>query len=102
MSDKTKPQFMVDNAAQPLVIWWPETRQIEVRVETAMLLSKCHAPNVHLFEEFKAKVYDRLNAEFNQGDMNTLVHARLVLLIMVADAKEKGELTPLKDVVLLQ
>ena len=67
-----------------------------------MLLSKCHAPNVQVFNEFKAKVYERLNQEFNHSDMNTLIHARLVLVMMVEEAKEKGDLVELKSMVLLQ
>lgn len=85
-------QVVVDNAQEPLVLWYPETQELEVRVQRALDNAGYAPKDAESFERLKAKVHHRIKEAFDTDEINTLVQARVLMLDCLLKAAKRGDL----------
>lgn len=95
MKDKREEQdveVVMDNKEEPLVLWYPETKELEVRVEKALDNSGYQPKDIEAFDRLKTKVHDTIREAFETGKISTLVEARIKMLECVLKAAKRGDL----------
>lgn len=104
MAPKAKPdkteqsdvEVVMDNKDVPMVLWFPETQELEVRVHDMLDASGLEPANPEAFERLKTTIHDRLREAFQTEEITTLVQGRIMALDTILKAAKKGDLVELE------
>lgn len=90
--DSTDVECVMDNPGAPMVLWYPETKELEVRILDMLAATGFDPVNDEAFEALKVRIHDRIREAFECEDITTLMQARMLSFDLILKAAEKGEL----------
>ena len=96
-TEYTSAPVAVDDPNNPLVVWFPETRQLELRTDDMLKALGYIAGESETLEALKKRIHDRVKQAFEGDEIDTLMQARLHCFDLILKAAKKGELVAIVE-----
>lgn len=88
--DDIGTEAVVDVPSAPMVIWYPKTQELEVRILDMLEATQYEPSDDASFELLKDSIHNRIKSAFESGEIRTLVQARVLAFEIIIRAAKKG------------
>jgi len=89
-SEEIGVEVVVDVKQSPMVLWYPKTQELEVRVLDMLAAAQYEPADDDSFAELKRQIHERIKEGFESDELKTLVHARVLAFNIILKAAKKG------------
>lgn len=85
-------EVAMDMKDSPMVLWYPLTKELEVRVGDMLQAAEFAAPSDDALAALEKSVHHTIKKAFEADEITTLIQARILAFNCIAKAAKRGDL----------